>query len=314
MLISVIAVCMASCSRQREAAPGQERELVRFTANSVEIVLRGNSLSVRLEKDLFLSLETTAPCELDLLIPSAIDFVDGFEVRGEFDELPVKSNGMVTQRRRIHLRPEVSARYSIGPIPIHFVDHSRNPAVSGAVEVHAVPLPLVLPVATSPGDIVVVFSPVRAKVSLPGKVLKAAPVPIGVLIVMLLGLYMRRKGAHTSAPLSLRETAMKKLSELMDLDLLGRGRTEEFYRALTEIVREYIAQTHSIKAPERTTEELLAAVAEDSRFDGRSVESLTSFFHEADFVKFASGHPESGAVSEEIDLAKRIIEKEQGDG
>lgn len=312
MLISVAAaVLMVSCARQQHDDTAAEcgKTLLDVREHSVNIALRADSSVIRLTEDLFLTLDTTAPAELDLLVPPAIEFVNGFAVQGEFDELPVRNNGMITRRRRLHLRPHTSADYSIGPVPVRFLDRSRNPATSGSIKLESVSFPLALPVAPPPEDIVVVFNPAAARIPVFSLLLKITPVIAGVLIVLLLGLHMRRKTLQPAVPLSSREEALKELRELMDLDLLREGRTEEFYRTLAEIVRRYIERTHSIMAREETTEELLAAVAEDSRFDSAAAESLARFFHEADFVKFAALQPESGDVADEVDLARSIIEK-----
>jgi hypothetical protein len=312
--VPMLALCVTSCAPREEASREPSNELVRCKTDSVEVVLRAGSSVVRVEENLFLTLETTAPAEFDLSIPSAAEFLDGFEVQGKFDDLPVDNGGMTTRRRRLFLRPEPSLEYTIGPILVQRVDHGRNPPLPGAFEIPRISLPLVLPVAAPPDDIVVLFNPIASGPSLARMLARAAPAVVGFLGVVLLALYMRRKTSQAFEPLSPREAALRELRELMDLDLPAKGRIDDFYRALADVVRRYMEHTHAIMAPEQTTEELLAAVTSDPQFRREFRDSLAQFLREADGVKFAGHWPEAGAIREEVGLAQAIIEEKESDG
>lgn len=311
MAIGVLAVSwLTSCAPPRDAAPESRKELLRLATNSIEIVLAGHRSSVQLEEDLFLTLETTAPAELDVFVPPAGEFLEGFAVRGEFDEPPVKREGRIALRRRLHLRARISPGYRVGPIPVRYVDHGRNPAVEGAISVPSVPLAVVLPVGAPPGDIVAVFEAIDERLSWLGFARRVAPAAVGMLAVALIALRFRRRMPRATPRLSPRAEALRRLADLMACGLPAKGRVGEFYRRLSDIVRAYIECTHAIMAPERTTEELLEAVSYDARFDTAFVAALARFLREADGVKFAARQPDPGAIGREVDLAREIIGEE----
>lgn len=89
------------------------------------------------------------------------------------------------------------------------------------------------------------------------------------------------------------EQAMKSLKDLDSSGLLEKGEIKEYYVKLSDILRRYIEDEHSIPALESTTDELMNSaysieISEETR------NKMRELLRESDFVKFAKYKPESG--------------------
>ena len=99
-----------------------------------------------------------------------------------------------------------------------------------------------------------------------------------------------------------------RLQELVDEDLIGSGRIQEFYIRLSDIIRRYIEDRFGIRAPERTTEEFLAEVSSGNVLKERDTALLDEFLAHCDLVKFAKHQPTEGEIQKSFDSAKAFTE------
>ena len=138
-----------------------------------------------------------------------------------------------------------------------------------------------------------------------------------LIVLILLWLFYRRKGTEWPMkihPLSAQEIALRRLAELLE-SRKHESDVKGFFVELSDIVRWYVEQLTSIRAPELTTEEFLNKIARPEnqpwrnreqqpiRFAG-SLETLVPFLESADIVKFAKHVP----THDEIMLAFRRAE------
>jgi hypothetical protein len=127
--------------------------------------------------------------------------------------------------------------------------------------------------------------------------------------LVVLAVYLLRR-VHRQVQLmrmSPRERALKELERLLARDLVGKNRVKAFYLELTMIVRRYIERAHAIRAPEQTTEEFLAAVADRTNFSRDVVATLKAFLQAADLVKFAAHRPPRDDIDRATDTARTYI-------
>lgn len=122
---------------------------------------------------------------------------------------------------------------------------------------------------------------------LPGLALLALLLAVAALVV-----WRRwRSKRHTIAPvrpaLPPDVAAFRALAEIERSELLETGRFKEYYSRVVDVLRRYIEARFGVEAMDRTTDELLAALA------GAGVESggLEELLREADLVKFAKYAP-----------------------
>ena len=105
------------------------------------------------------------------------------------------------------------------------------------------------------------------------------------------------------------EIALKALDALLAEELLASGSVELFYLRLSDIVRHYIEDQFSLRAPEQTTEEFLAAMSHGPQIRRDHQTLLREFLQRADMVKFAKFVPAAAETGGAVDAARRFIEQ-----
>lgn len=104
------------------------------------------------------------------------------------------------------------------------------------------------------------------------------------------------------------EWASAELARLLREDLMGRGRVQEFFYRISDIIRGYLERRFFVSAPDMTTEEFLAAAAQDRRFGRDHTLALERFLTACDLVKYARLLPERDQADELVAAARRFIE------
>jgi len=127
--------------------------------------------------------------------------------------------------------------------------------------------------------------------------------------------YLRRKRVKELVRIfkPAHELAYERLRALVNEDLVGAGRIKEFYERISDILRHYIEHRFSLRAPERTTEEFLAELANTEILPAAEKQCLGEFLQHCDLVKFAKHNPTTHQIQETFDLVKDFIEKTKSD-
>ncbi len=130
-----------------------------------------------------------------------------------------------------------------------------------------------------------------------------------------LWLYLKRKRVKELVRIfkPAHELAYERLRALVKEDLVGSGRIKEFYERISDILRHYIEHRFSLRAPERTTEEFLAEIANTEVLPTAEKQRLGEFLQHCDLVKFAKHNPTTQQIQETFDLVKDFIEKTKSD-
>ena len=121
----------------------------------------------------------------------------------------------------------------------------------------------------------------------------------------------RRKPAEKAAvivpPKLPWEIAYERLDALALKKYPEAGIYQPFYVELTGIVRHYLEDHYSIKAPEMTTEEFLNFMKKTSVLKEEHKVVLKDFLNGSDMVKFAKHEPTIGEAQANFDLARKLI-------
>jgi hypothetical protein len=134
-----------------------------------------------------------------------------------------------------------------------------------------------------------------------------------VLAVGLLGatffyLLNRPRRQRVVPPRPAHEVALAALNRLRAQRFIEEGRFEEYYVQLSGIVRRYLEDRFHVRAPEMTTEEFLAAAANDGRLIVAHRRLLAEFLSQADLVKFARHLPTLKDSESAYEAARRFVE------
>ena len=124
------------------------------------------------------------------------------------------------------------------------------------------------------------------------------------------------KKKRTVAPVSAglppaHERALKALAELRAQRLAETGRVKEFFFELSLIVRRYLEERFSIRAPHMSTDEFLCFLRGSSQLAEPHKQLLESFMNRCDLVKFAKYGPVPREIEESFESARSLIQETQ---
>lgn len=131
------------------------------------------------------------------------------------------------------------------------------------------------------------------------------------LVAVALYFLLRKKSSAPPSKAGIQLTAydiaVQALQRLAEEDLIGRGEADRFYTRLSDIVRHYLEGHFQLHAPERTTEEFLYEVSQNSSLSQEHKGLLGAFLQECDLVKFARLRPSSADMKRALDAAERFV-------
>ena len=141
--------------------------------------------------------------------------------------------------------------------------------------------------------------------------------PWGVLIILFVLIlagyifwWLRYKRMSNAAPLKTRtpwEIAHERLSTLEHKGLSNQEQFEAFYVELSSIMRRYMEDQFSLRAPEMTTEEFLNHLQTTSHLNDQQKDIFKDFLNACDMVKFARYGPTEKETQESLKLARTLI-------
>lgn len=138
----------------------------------------------------------------------------------------------------------------------------------------------------------------------------AAPPLLATLVTLLVALVRRsRRRQQIVVPIPAHEWAKRQIAALVSEDLVRRGRVQEFYYRISDIVRGYVERRFGVSAPEMTTEEFLVAAASDGRFGERNTTELNGFLSACDLVKYARQIPGADEADAVLRAAGGFVER-----
>ena len=273
--------------------------------------LRADAAAVRLERDLHLTVETSASPELEVTVTAMDAGPAGFDVVRWYDDPPRSRAATIVRRRHVLLRPRLAEQFRTPALTVRVTDRGRAPPEERRYTTDGAPLPLALPVADAPADIVAAFHPLTGRESL---LERSAPAALAALAAALAAVSIARVARRVAARrrrLRPARRALRALHAIEADDLPGAGRFKEFYQRVTAVVRDFVEDCHRIRAPEQTTHEFLAVIARDPRFSPPTVAAFARLLREADRVKFAAAVPPPGGPGRAVDFVRSFVQRER---
>lgn len=135
--------------------------------------------------------------------------------------------------------------------------------------------------------------------------------PLGALIALLIGLWLRRKKPLPPAPppRPAWEVALEALARVRSQRLLEQGLTGQLFDEVSLAVREYLGRRYGFDGLECTTRELLEHLARlgDDAPRAELVEDIELLLRRADLVKFANLTPEVAECELALERGERIV-------
>lgn len=313
---------LCSCGKHEppaggEGAPGEEYEVrktfgagpVKFTVElSAQKISTADVLRCRMTLDLGEGYEAEFP---DVAFP---EDMPGAILTG-YDEQQRVENGRRLDIRNYEFEPENEGTLKLPGMEVYY--HRADEVKEQRLE-------------TSPIEIMVEAAPVAAdglEIEPPRGLITVEQMEaeqrqlwpwvvggvLGLAALTVLVIWLARRPRRVPPPRPAHEVALERLGELARLGLMQAGQAEPFFVAVTTIVREYIEQAFNVRAPEQTTEEFLAQMANEPKVAGfRNV--LEPFLTAADLVKFARSSPGVEAMQHTYATAEEFIRQTAGLG
>ncbi len=130
------------------------------------------------------------------------------------------------------------------------------------------------------------------------------------LVTFFLKRYLKKKTESSSIPTEpADQIAYQALTRLKAKDLPRFGKIKEYYIELSDIVRRYMENRFSFRAPEMTTEEFLYFLRESDSLKGAHKNLLKQFLNHCDLVKFARYGPTQQEIDDSFNLAKKLVDE-----
>lgn len=300
-------LCLTACQPQASAPPAK-------APGSVKRFGDGKPLTVELSLD-----RQRLTMAQQLTVEVRAETMEGYAVKlDEVKELPGFAMASTTESKHELTTPgriEVTFRYLLDPLKpgelqlpaltVESWDKGEDKAAIATVKTEPVAVQVnSLLAKDDQGKSISDIAPPVAKPISPWLWVGAGAAG-AVLLALIIYLWKRRRKQFTvlPPPLPPHLIAYQALDRLLATDLLAMGEFQEFYGALSDILRHYIEQRFGLRAPERTTEEFLAelrGVASGPMATTATKLLLRDFLNRCDLVKFAKetpGRPEAeGAV------------------
>ena len=98
-----------------------------------------------------------------------------------------------------------------------------------------------------------------------------------------------------------------RLQDLRGRHLAEQGEYQAYYVELSGIIRRYIEERFSIRAPEMTTEEFLRSLGSSAQLESEHRQLLADFLNACDMVKFARYGPSLKEAEEAMGSAEKFV-------
>lgn len=311
----LLAILLTGGTTAKDRATPAKLLVEDMSKGNIMVTVTVDPATIRLDKDVILTIRITAPSEIEVAMPAMDDRTKGFIINGTLDKEQVTHAGKTTLERQLLLTPVISDEYRVAPFPVIYSDKSKSPAESAWFASR----PLILDTAPvidgkADKDISASLKPIWIYPPFKTVVLYFFFIILGIAAIYLAWKLMKKLRRQIQLlRMSPKERALEELAELMARDLVGKNLVKEFYLELTMIVRRYIERAHTIRAPEQTTEEFLGAVSSDARFNREVIIRLKAFLEAADLVKFAAYHPDQESIRRATDTARGYVETDAAD-
>lgn len=247
---------------------------------------------------------------LNIREPQPGEKIGAFEIK-EYQKLPPKEQGeRIVEQFEFTITTYDTGTYMIPPYPVGYLpsDTSTNYEI-----ITAEPLEITVESVLESGD--AELQDIRPPMGFPGPNWLAWTLG-GVLLLLIAGaiyLWLRKKKSG-GKPIFRKEVirpaheiAQEELQQLLDSDLLSRGKYKHFYSILSDILRRYIEGRFFIRALEETTSELHQSLINVDVPESQAALALR-VLSDCDMVKFAKHIPQKTETAETVRLVREFIE------
>lgn len=282
------------------------------TPSVIEVEARVDKAEVTIGTPIIYTLEVRGNSDAEVVVPVLSGELGSFSITDFGEERPGEAEPRVLSRRWYKLVAYSPGRYLLpGPSVEYRV------AGGGLETVKANDVPVtVRSLLQGAGDPAALdIRDIAQPIEVPFDWRLVAAALAGAACLALAGglayrLAIRRRSAPGASPAPApEEIALEELRVLGRKALPEAGRFDEYYVALSSIVRRYLEGRFSLHAPEMTTEEFLQTAQRAGSLKPDHRRLLGDFLSESDLVKFARYVPAVEQAKRAHEAARRFVEE-----
>lgn len=156
---------------------------------------------------------------------------------------------------------------------------------------------------------------IKSTVSVKEKTYLILYVLIGILIVIIFYIIIKKQRKKkkkeiivVKKKLPAHEIAYKKLSELINKELIKKGKVKEYAFMLSEVIREFIGNRYEFDSIELTSDELLKHIKQEPKFNREYLTIINNFLEDSDIIKFSKVEATNGELEQLTKLTFKIVD------
>jgi len=317
VLVGLFFVC--GCRDDSGDAGGASFEYDKdFKSDGLKVLIRVDRLKISVTDTLLVEFEAVGAKDAVITFPDLASVLEEFDVIDtQIVDDRLGEGGDVIRGQRIRLEPMVTGGAELPAFKFEYVLKGQTEAKELMGE------PIKIEVVSALGekaedakiaDIEGVVA-LRDYTALMWGAIVGLVVLVGV--VVLVAVIAVRAGKKANEPVRVfrlaHVIALERLNELESEGLVSAGMLKVFYEKVSNILRYYIEDRFSIKAPERTTEEFLYELKFNYDFAAADKDSLEQFLRHCDLVKFAKHQPDDDQVRRTVDLVRDFVDRTKSD-
>ncbi len=269
----------------------KESKNIEMSKQLIEVKVSVDKPSVKIGDIISYTIKVDAASNVWFNIPAFSENIGGLAVYNWHKSEKVHHpNGRVTQTQTSELETYLVDDYEIPATNIIYTVDGKTNYISGT------PIYIEVTSVASTNDTFSGIRDIKGPVSIQLLIKKKSRMFMIAIVAALLAtltiiLLVRKRKEVVKVivpPTPAHIIAFNALKELEAKHLIEKNHIKEFYYELSNILRHYIEDRFTLKAPERTTEEFLIELNNDKAFPKEYRELLKKFLTESDLVKFAN--------------------------
>jgi hypothetical protein len=299
---------VGSCSTP---APDSGNMHLKTSLPPVEFKASVDKAAATVGDSIMLTLSLSSEPQIAVRLPDAGSQITGLRIVDAGEEGPKPVDNRTMQKKWYKLQADLAGTYIIPALSISYTDaagaQQEQKSAQLFIEVTSAPHDQKQDAGRTIRDI----KPPQDIPWSPGK-----PFIYGLLVALLLiaggALLFYYSGKKRQPPAPIKPAHIRAFEELEQLtreQLIEKGIVREYYFRLSEIFRRYIERRFQIPAVERTTEEIMPAIARLQICDSAIKAETREILCYADLVKFARFCPDRKTSDTDYQRVVRVIEE-----